>query len=424
MVEYNEALLEFASKLNLRHYIKGMQVMSWAWCVEYSPPPRPPPPMPPPPSPPPKDVCSAGNMAVGCKCASQGFGHGLPDNPPSTSPLCCDKATKRTITGAQLTSFVTCVEYSPPPRPPPPMPPPPMPPPADVCSSGNFFAGCKKCGDSIGVNCPPVNTGLCCHKTTRVTVTGARATTTNWCASSVAGPSQRRLLSSPSSPEGSIARCCNANHADELKLITAAQCCDTDTLTLVDGGAQCTSTRWCRAKDCIAAPKIPRTKKCAAASTTPAVLPPPPPPLSGIPNVTAPAPAPAAAPAPVPSAQCCNANGDDWKSVTAGECCDPDTLSRMPGGKQCMSSRWCNLAVTDCNAALLIDGAKTAAGGCLADSPAPAPEADDDFSANSTNATTNLTAAAAVKDEVGRCRLTVSCPMLHAPMISALETET
>ena len=74
----------------------------------------------------------------------------------------------------------------------------------------------------------------------------------------------------------------------------------------------------------------------------------------------------------------------------------------------------------------LIHGAKTAAGGCLADSPAPAPapEADDDFSANSTNATTNLTAAAAVKDEVGRCRLTVSCPMLHAPMISALETET
>jgi hypothetical protein len=50
------------------------------------------------------------------------------------------------------------------------MPPPPSPPPANVCSKGNFFEGCEKCGTKVGVNCPPVNTGLCCHKKTRVAV--------------------------------------------------------------------------------------------------------------------------------------------------------------------------------------------------------------------------------------------------------------
>jgi hypothetical protein len=50
------------------------------------------------------------------------------------------------------------------------MPPPPSPPPANVCSKGNFFEGCEKCGITVGVNCPPENTGLCCHKKTRVAV--------------------------------------------------------------------------------------------------------------------------------------------------------------------------------------------------------------------------------------------------------------
>jgi len=145
--------------------------------VESPPPHSPPPPrFPPPPpstmspSPPPASVCSKDNMVAGCTCASQDFGHREPDNPSLASGLCCDKASKKTVKGAQITSWVTCVQYSPPPRPPPPMPPPPSPPPADVCSTGKFFAGCKQCGITVGVNCPPADTGLCCHKATRVAV--------------------------------------------------------------------------------------------------------------------------------------------------------------------------------------------------------------------------------------------------------------
>jgi len=241
----------------------GVQVTSYVTCVNYSPPPRPPPPMPPPLSPPPNDVCSTSNMVAGCKCGSRGFGHGLPDNPLVSTGLCCDQATKKTVTGAQITSRVTCVVYSPPPRPPPPMPPPPSPPPADECSKGNFFAGCTKCGDTVGVDCPPKNTRLCCHKATKVAVKGSRAMSSRWCASSVKAPSRRHLLTGD-------------YEIDEKSLS------------------------------------------------------PPPPPASGIPD----------APAPV---QCCNANGDDWESITAGECCDQDTLARVPGGKQCATSAWCNI---------------------------------------------------------------------------------
>jgi hypothetical protein len=178
--------------------VTGAQITSFVTCVEYSPPPRPPPPLPPPPRPPPHDVCSKDNMVAGCKCASQGFGHGKPDNPSSTSPLCCDKATKRTAKGAQITSWVTCVQYSPPPRPPPPLPPPPSPPPNDICSTGNFFEGCKKCGITRGKNCPPVNSGLCCHKASKVAVKGARSMSSRWCGTSVGAPT-RRLLAAPAS---------------------------------------------------------------------------------------------------------------------------------------------------------------------------------------------------------------------------------
>ena len=178
--------------------VTGAQITSWVTCVQYSPPPRPPPPLPPPPSPPPNDVCSKDNMVAGCKCASQGFGHGKPDNPSSTSPLCCDKATKKTAKGAQIMSWVTCVQYSPPPRPPPPLPPPPSPPPNDICSTGNFFEGCKKCGITLGKNCPPVNTGLCCHKASKVAVKGARSMSNRWCGTSIKGPSGRHLLAGDS----------------------------------------------------------------------------------------------------------------------------------------------------------------------------------------------------------------------------------
>jgi hypothetical protein len=353
--------------------------------------------------PPPKNECSEENMIAGCACGSEGGGLDQPDNPFESSGLCCDQPTKKTEKGAQVTSWAWCVKYSPPPRPPPPVPPPPSPPPADVCSTGKFFAGCKQCGITIGVDCPPETTGLCCHKATKVAVQGARAMSSRWCGSSVEAPSRRHLLTgdseideftspsaTPETPEGgapevSVAQCCNANHAEDFKLISAAQCCDPDTLTLVDGGTQCQSTRWCRAKDCVAAPKIPTTQKCALAST-PAVKPPAPPAPAEVPDVTT--------PVPILAAQCCNANGDDWQNITAGECCDQDTLSRVPGGEQCMSSRWCKMK--DCIGALTIDGAKKAAGGCVADSPHSTVE-DDDRS-NGTNAT-NVTAAAEQEEE-------------------------
>ena len=62
-------------------------------------------PPPPPPSPPPSGVCSSDNMVAGCKCASDGFGHGKPDNPLSSTGLCCDESSKKTVKGAQVTSW-------------------------------------------------------------------------------------------------------------------------------------------------------------------------------------------------------------------------------------------------------------------------------------------------------------------------------
>ena len=148
------------------------------------PPLMPPPLMPPPPSPPPGDICSEDNMVAGCKCASNGFGNDQPDNPFEKTGLCCDESTKKTVKGAQVTSWAgvghsstfqlnvngfghrhtdrdshrqvcnvepkstrvaspwsraKCAKYSPPPRPPPPMPPPPSPPPSSWCYKNNFF---------------------------------------------------------------------------------------------------------------------------------------------------------------------------------------------------------------------------------------------------------------------------------------------
>ena len=99
----------------------------------------------------------------------------------------------------------------------------------------------------------------------RPCVQGDQAMSSRWCASSVSGPTRRHrhLLvgdseldefsspsATPTAPETgapiivSSANCCNANHAEDSKLISAAQCCDPDSLTLVDGGVQCQSTRW------------------------------------------------------------------------------------------------------------------------------------------------------------------------------------
>ena len=87
--------------------------------------PPPPPPSPPPPlSPPPSAACGEDNMTEGCRCGGNGGGYGEPDNPRKSTGLCCDKATKMTTVGQQITSFVWCVKHSPPPAPPPPAPPP------------------------------------------------------------------------------------------------------------------------------------------------------------------------------------------------------------------------------------------------------------------------------------------------------------
>jgi hypothetical protein len=37
----------------------------------------------------------------------------------------------------------------------------------------HYIEGCEKCGTSVGVNCPPENTGLCCHKKSKVGRCGA-----------------------------------------------------------------------------------------------------------------------------------------------------------------------------------------------------------------------------------------------------------
>jgi len=143
--------------------------------------------MPPPPSPPPFDVCSKDNMVVGCKCASKSFYNNEPDNPSSKSPLCCNEATKKTVTGAQMMSSIMCVNYSPPPRPPPPMPPPPSPPPFDVCSKkDNMVAGCK-CGKSGGGSDKadnPTQKQGCCNRGSRTFVAASlQCTSWAWCKS-------------------------------------------------------------------------------------------------------------------------------------------------------------------------------------------------------------------------------------------------
>ena len=80
------------------------------------------------------------------------------------------------------------------------------------------------------------------------------------------GDSGRKLLDDSSDEHPSAASCCNANHDQLSKLIVSSQCCDQDTLTLVDGGKQCMSSRWCKAKDCAKAVRISKTKQCAAAA--------------------------------------------------------------------------------------------------------------------------------------------------------------
>ena len=161
--------------------VKGTQMQSSVKCVKYSPPPRLPPPMPPPPSPPPGDVCSKDNMVAGCKCASQGFGNGKPDNPFESTGLCCSEATKKTVKGAQMQTSVKCVKYSPPPRPPPLMPPPPSPPPVDICSKDNMVTGCKcgKYGGGSGLADNPSTNQGCCNRGSR-TFVAAGAQCMSW----------------------------------------------------------------------------------------------------------------------------------------------------------------------------------------------------------------------------------------------------
>ena len=89
-------------------------------------------------------TCTREAMVVGCNCDSRGKGYnGDPDNPKSTSVMCCHKGTRTVVKGEQLLSFTWCkdnvagpVVQTPPPSPPPPdspSPPPltPSPPPPD-----------------------------------------------------------------------------------------------------------------------------------------------------------------------------------------------------------------------------------------------------------------------------------------------------
>ena len=92
---------------------------------------------PPPPSvpPPPRGACSQNNMVAKCACGKKNGNNGEPDNPFTSSGLCCDQSTKMTKAGAQVTSYVWCKESSPPPSPPPPLPPPPSPPPVECAAA-------------------------------------------------------------------------------------------------------------------------------------------------------------------------------------------------------------------------------------------------------------------------------------------------
>ena len=310
--------------------------------------------------PPPKHACEEGHNVAGCACGSAGGGLEQADNPAESTGLCCDQATKKTLRGTQVKVWAWCVKYSPPPGPPPPSPPSRLPPPSP--------------------------------RQRRSLLTGdADAASDDFAAPSAApvAPAEG------SAPVPSSESCCNANHADLLKAITSSHCCDQETLTLVEGGTQCMSSRWCRAKNCAAGPKILKSAKCAAASipALPAAKPaaPPSPPLSPseVPAVVG--------PAPVPAHQCCNANGVDWESIAAGECCDQDTLTRVAGGAQCTGSGWCKMK--DCVAALLLDRSLEAPGGCVAAPPPPRDRSSHGTHGGNSTDATNVTAAAAEEEE-------------------------
>ena len=316
----------------------------------------------------PENSCSKSKMMAGCACGSNGGGNGEPDNPFESSGLCCDKGTNKAKTGTQQTTFAWCVEYSPPPTPPPPRPPPPNPPPVEVCHKDNMVAGCK-CGKTGGGNGlldnPPSTSNMCCHKKSRTLVTGPQTMTWSWCKDGVASPSgtTRRLLAaanarqdfaSPSatpddlvggSPIPTDAVCCNANPAGTMwREIEKTQCCDQDTLTIINDGAQCTSTRWCKAKNCVSGAKISKTKRCNIAAS------PPPPHPPSFPQVVNPASL---------LSHCCNANNkESYERIReSDQCCDQETLTLVDGGEKCTGSAWCKMK--DCARALAIASFET-----------------------------------------------------------------
>jgi hypothetical protein len=253
----------------------------------------------PPPKSPPLGMCSNLNMVAGCACGKINGNNGEPDNPYPSTMLCCDKATKRTRVGDQVTSYVWCKQYSPPPGPPPPRPPPPHSPPANWCNNhANGGNGCPtgtKCGsipswDPTSKNWnviywPKKSEGKCCNKATN-TVKMGEVTPSNtggkeWCKTS----SGRKLFdsdsavshlsranaaplpasdSSPFSPEV----CCHGTSRFDMIRSNDGVCCDVRTLTVRHGDA-CTSSRWCKGAaldSCKEAVKIPPSRKCSEAA--------------------------------------------------------------------------------------------------------------------------------------------------------------
>ena len=76
-----------------------------------------------------------------------------------------------------MTSFVWCVNSSPPPRPPPPLPPPPFPPPSDLCHfKDHMLEGCK-CSSSTR----SIPLGFCCDLSTKKLTTGTKKMSSVYC---------------------------------------------------------------------------------------------------------------------------------------------------------------------------------------------------------------------------------------------------
>ena len=316
------------------------------------------PPLPSPPSPPPSHLCHyENNMVEGCECGSSGSGlqpsvsqNTDLDNPLRDSGYCCDESTKTLVKGKQLTSFVWCVKYSPPPRPPPPNPPPPTPAmPAGCCNPNKnpFGFASTQCCDPVKLHVVAGETCMSswwCKPATGKGCNDALALSPDDVCSELPTLSPPPVPTSPppnppSPPMVFPPGCCNAN--TDPSGVEPTMCCDHTKMHLVplgENGEQCMSSRWCKKlndgskRECSDAVKTPYTANC---KEKPPVLPPPPPsPPPPPPKITLP-------PPPLsPYKGCCHANVDPF-GYEDTQCCHSGTLHKIEG-KRCGTSRWCD----------------------------------------------------------------------------------